>query len=47
MTMTSTASGISGCRACSGCGSQAETLRHALEPRLRERLAWIERVEQG
>ena len=33
--------------ACSGCGSQGETLRHALVPRLRERLPWIERVEQG
>ena len=33
--------------ACTSCGSQAETLRHALVPRLRERLAWVERVEQG
>jgi NifU-like protein len=33
--------------ACTSCGSQAETLRHALVPRLTERLAWIERVEQG
>jgi len=33
--------------ACTSCGSQAETLRHALAPRLTERLPWIERVEQG
>jgi Fe-S cluster biogenesis protein NfuA len=33
--------------ACTGCGSQGETLRHALVPRLTERLPWIERVEQG
>ncbi len=33
--------------ACTGCGSQGETMRHALVPRLTERLAWIERVEQG
>jgi len=33
--------------ACSGCCSQGETLRHALVPRLTERLPWIERVEQG
>lgn len=33
--------------ACTSCSAQAETLRHALVPRLRERLPWIERVEQG
>jgi len=33
--------------ACTSCGSQAETLRHALVPRLTQRLPWIERVEQG
>jgi Fe-S cluster biogenesis protein NfuA len=33
--------------ACTGCCSQGETLRHALVPRLTERLPWIERVEQG
>jgi Fe-S cluster biogenesis protein NfuA len=33
--------------ACTSCGSQADTLRHALVPRLTERLPWIERVEQG
>ena len=33
--------------ACAGCCSQGETMRHALVPRLSERLPWIERVEQG
>jgi Fe-S cluster biogenesis protein NfuA len=33
--------------ACVGCGSQGETMRHALVPRLSGRLPWIERVEQG
>ena len=33
--------------ACTSCASQADTLRHALVPRLTQRLAWIERVEQG
>ncbi len=33
--------------ACTGCCSQGETMRHALVPRLTERLPWIERVEQG
>ena len=33
--------------ACSGCGSQADTLQHALVPRLTQRLPWIARVEQG
>lgn len=33
--------------ACVGCGAQSDTLRHALVPRLTQRLPWIERVEQG
>jgi Fe-S cluster biogenesis protein NfuA len=33
--------------ACSGCCSQGETMRHALVPKLTDRLPWIERVEQG
>jgi Fe-S cluster biogenesis protein NfuA len=33
--------------ACAGCCSQGETMRHALVPRLTQRLPWIERVEQG